>query len=133
MANCIPPSHHHVHQVIPSTHHLSYTHRISSHLILPARYFFLQEVLLTVNKRTDVDGRVTGVFCFLHSMNREVQEALKAQAVAESAAQARITQSELARESLRAPLDGLAFIRLSLQRSSNLQPDQVGACLLQQG
>ncbi|CAI6005096.1 unnamed protein product [Closterium sp. NIES-64] len=85
----------------------------------------LQEVLLTVSKRTDVDGRITGVFCFLHSMNREVQEALKAQAAAETAAQARIAQSDVARESLRAPLDGLAFIRLSLQRSASLSPDQV--------
>ncbi|CAI5511622.1 unnamed protein product [Closterium sp. Naga37s-1] len=84
-----------------------------------------QEVLLTVSKRTDVDGRITGVFCFLHSMNREVQEALKAQAAAETAAQARIAQSDVARESLRAPLDGLAFIRLSLQRSASLSPDQV--------
>ncbi|CAI5534018.1 unnamed protein product, partial [Closterium sp. Naga37s-1] len=85
----------------------------------------LQEVLLTVSKRTDVDGSITGVFCFLHSMNREVQEALKAQAAAETAAQARIAQSDVARESLRAPLDGLAFIRLSLQRSASLSPDQV--------
>lgn len=85
----------------------------------------MQEVLLTVNKRTDVDGRVTGVFCFIHSMNREVHKALQAQVAAEAAAQARLGQVDLSRESLRAPLDGLSFIRLSLQRVPNLTPDQI--------
>nr|AYW35331.1 phytochrome [Spirogyra varians] len=84
-----------------------------------------QDVLLTVSKRSDVEGRVTGVFCFLHALNRDVQEALKAQARAESLARTHMEQLEGVREALGAPLEGMSFVLSSLDRSGSLNPDQM--------
>lgn len=32
------------------------------------------EVLLTAQKRTDAEGAITGVFCFLHTASPELQQ-----------------------------------------------------------
>eukprot|EP00897_Mesotaenium_endlicherianum_P000608 jgi/Mesen1/10548/ME000083S10060 len=100
----------------------------------------VQEVLLTVNKRTDAEGHATGVLCFLHAMMMSSSGEGQARASTAAAAPGHQqhaagpgpgaaggsgggggwAQSEylaLARENIRAPLDGISLLRSSLEQS----------------
>eukprot|EP00250_Pteridium_aquilinum_P009655 c18832_g1_i2 orf=529-3873(+) len=77
------------------------------------------EALLIASKRTDADGRITGVFCFLHTASPELLQAL----IMKRAKEKVDKELSYVREELRKPLDGLAFTRTVLE-GTNLSVDQ---------
>ncbi|GBG91371.1 hypothetical protein CBR_g52258 [Chara braunii] len=69
------------------------------------------EVLLTVNKRTDAEGAITGVFCFIHMASQELLNALTVQRAAEKVAAAKAKELAYLRQEMKNPLDGIMFTR----------------------
>eukprot|EP00475_Leptophrys_vorax_P026987 TRINITY_DN3841_c0_g1_i2.p1 TRINITY_DN3841_c0_g1~~TRINITY_DN3841_c0_g1_i2.p1 ORF type:complete len:771 (-),score=91.47 TRINITY_DN3841_c0_g1_i2:535-2736(-) len=83
----------------------------------------LVEVLLTAQKRTDAEGAITGVFCFLHTASPELQQALTVQRAAERVAEAKAKELAYIRQEIKNPLDGIMFARSFMERS-DLNEDQ---------
>lgn len=81
------------------------------------------EAILSATKRTDSEGRVTGVFCFLHAASSELQHALQLQRVSQEAATKYVKGLAYIRREVRNPLQGLAFTR-SLMEASELTEEQ---------
>lgn len=77
------------------------------------------EALLIASKRTDADGRITGVFCFLHTASPELLQAL----IMKKAKEKVDKELSYIREELRKPLEGIAFTRTVLE-GTNLSVDQ---------
>uniref|UniRef100_A0A0C9RWC2 Phytochrome n=1 Tax=Wollemia nobilis TaxID=56998 RepID=A0A0C9RWC2_9CONI len=73
------------------------------------------EALLSANKRTDAEGRIAGVFCFLHVTSLELQQALRVQRMSEQAATSRLKELAYVRQEMRNPLYGLMFTRKLMQ------------------
>lgn len=81
------------------------------------------EALLTANKRTDAEGRVTGVLCFLHVASPELQYAMQVQKISEQVAANSLKRLTYIRHEIRNPLNGVKCIQ-NLMGSSNLTQDQ---------
>ncbi|PKA50137.1 Phytochrome C [Apostasia shenzhenica] len=81
------------------------------------------EALLSANKRTNVEGKVTGVLCFLHVASPELQHALRVQKLSEQAAISSLKELAHLRQEIRNPLHGLIFMR-NLMEASELNEDQ---------
>nr|AAC49128.1 phytochrome [Mesotaenium caldariorum]prf//2207374B phytochrome photoreceptor [Mesotaenium caldariorum] len=79
--------------------------------------------LLTANKRTDADGAITGVFCFLHTVSLELQQALSVQKAAERVAEAKAKELAYIRQEIQNPLDGIHFARSFIEHTE-LSEDQ---------
>lgn len=81
------------------------------------------DALLSATPRTNAEGRLTGVLCFLHVPSPELQYAIQMQRLSEMAADN--TQNKLSyfRQQMRNPMAGLAFIR-KLMESSDLSREQ---------
>ncbi|CAI5940448.1 unnamed protein product [Closterium sp. NIES-65] len=83
----------------------------------------LVEVLLTAQKRTDAEGAITGVFCFLHTASPELQQALTVQKAAEKVAEAKAKELAYIRQEIKNPLDGIMFARSFIEHTE-LTEDQ---------
>lgn len=81
------------------------------------------EALLSANKRTDAEGRITGVLCFLHVASPELQYAMQVQKISEQAAANSFTKLAYIRQEIRNPLNGVKCIH-NLMKSSDLSKDQ---------
>lgn len=81
------------------------------------------ETLFSANKRTDAEGIIAGVFCFLHVTSTELQQALQVQRMAEQAAMDRLKELAYIRQEIRNPLYGTIFTR-KLMESSDLTEEQ---------
>ncbi|XP_057950323.1 phytochrome E isoform X2 [Malania oleifera] len=81
------------------------------------------EVLLTANKRTNVDGNVVGCFCFLHMIAPGLEQGVKGQKQEER--QYFPTNKELVyiRQEIKNPLNGIRFTH-DLLESSAVSDDQ---------
>lgn len=81
------------------------------------------EALISANKRTDTEGRITGILCFLHVASPELQYALQVQRISEQATAN--TQRKLAyiRGEIRNPLNGIKCLH-NLMKSSDLSKEQ---------
>ncbi|GJM96643.1 hypothetical protein PR202_ga13504 [Eleusine coracana subsp. coracana] len=79
-----------------------------------ARYV---ESLLTANKRTNAEGKITGALCFLHVASPELQHALQVQKMSEQAATNSFKELTYIRQELRNPLNGMQFTRNLLEPS----------------
>ncbi|KAI5060361.1 hypothetical protein GOP47_0024781 [Adiantum capillus-veneris] len=77
------------------------------------------EALLIASKRTDADGRITGVFCFLHTASPELLQAL----IIKRAKEKVDKELSYVKEELKKPLEGLAFTRTVLE-GTNLTIEQ---------
>lgn len=77
------------------------------------------EALLIASKRTDTDGRITGVFCFLHTASPELLQAL----IMKKAKEKVDKELNYVRQELKKPLEGIAFTR-NLLESTDLSEDQ---------
>ncbi|XP_057847047.2 phytochrome isoform X2 [Cryptomeria japonica] len=69
------------------------------------------EALLSTHKKTDAEGRITGVFCFLHIASPELQQALHMQRVLEKEATKRLKALAYLRIEIKRPLSGITFTR----------------------
>lgn len=81
------------------------------------------EVLLSATKRTDSEGRITGVLCFLHVASPELQHALQVQRRAEQAANNSLKELAHLRQEIRNPLHGIVFTQ-NLMLASELTQEQ---------
>ena len=81
------------------------------------------ESLLTANKRTNAEGKITGALCFLHVASPELQHALKVQKMSEQAAANSFKELTYIRQELRNPLNGMQFTH-SLLEPSELTEEQ---------
>lgn len=81
------------------------------------------ESLLTVNKRTDAEGKITGALCFLHVASPELQHALQVQKMSEQAATNSFKELTYIRQELRNPLNGMQFT-CNLLKPSELTEEQ---------
>nr|AHZ63988.1 phytochrome [Bryum argenteum] len=81
------------------------------------------EVLLTANKRTDSEGYITGVFCFLHIASPELLQALTVQRATEKVAFAKLKELAYIRQEIKNPLYGIMFTR-NLMESTDLSDEQ---------
>ncbi|KAG5551360.1 hypothetical protein RHGRI_009691 [Rhododendron griersonianum] len=81
------------------------------------------EALLSANRRTDMEGRITGVICFLHLASPELQYALRVQKISEQAATNSLTKLAYLRSELINPLNGIKCIQ-NLMESSDLSKEQ---------
>jgi phytochrome B len=79
--------------------------------------------LLTVNKRTDAEGSITGVFCFLHTTSVELLQALTVQRATEKVAFAKLKELAYIRQEIKNPLYGIMFTR-NLMEETDLSEDQ---------
>ncbi|KAF5741372.1 Phytochrome C isoform 1 [Tripterygium wilfordii] len=82
------------------------------------------EALLSANKRTDAEGRITGVLCFLHVTSPELQYALHVQRMTEHAAAQSLNKLEYIRQEIKKPLNGISFLQ-NLMGSSDLSKEQL--------
>ncbi|MCO5597430.1 hypothetical protein L7F22_051508 [Adiantum nelumboides] len=81
------------------------------------------EALLIAHKRTDADGAVRGVFCFLHTASPELQQALQVQKQSASIALERLKEVAYMKQEIRNPLYGIVFTR-KLMEGMNLSEQQ---------
>ncbi|XP_010252757.1 PREDICTED: phytochrome C-like [Nelumbo nucifera] len=81
------------------------------------------EALISANKRTDAEGRITGVLCFLHVASPEYQHALQIQRISEQAAANNLKELAYIRQEIRNPLQGILFTH-SLMEASDLSREQ---------
>ncbi|XP_072993838.1 phytochrome A type 3 [Typha latifolia] len=73
------------------------------------------ECLLSVSKKVDGEGIVTGVFCFLHTASHELQHVLQVQQLSEQAALKRLKALAYIRHEIRNPLSGILYSRKMLE------------------
>uniref|UniRef100_A0A7N0TEK1 Phytochrome n=1 Tax=Kalanchoe fedtschenkoi TaxID=63787 RepID=A0A7N0TEK1_KALFE len=69
------------------------------------------ECLLSVSKKLDAEGTVTGVFCFLQLASQELQQALHIQRLSEQTALKRLKTLSYIKRQIRNPLSGITFSR----------------------
>ncbi|KAK6918723.1 PAS fold-2 [Dillenia turbinata] len=81
------------------------------------------EALLSANERTDPEGKIIGVLCFLHVASPELQYAMQVQWISEQAAASSLKKLAYIRREIRNPLNGITFIH-NLMESSELSNEQ---------
>lgn len=81
------------------------------------------ESLLSANKRSDEEGRITGVLCFLHVASPDLQYAMQVQRIAEQAAADSLRKVAYIRQEIKKPLSGIMLMQ-NLIGSSNLNKEQ---------
>lgn len=73
------------------------------------------ECLLSVSKKVDAEGMVTGVFCFIHIASHELQQVLQVQQLSEQTAMKRLKALAYIRHEIRNPLSGILFTRKMME------------------
>lgn len=82
------------------------------------------ETLISANRRTDAEGRLTGVLCFLNPGSPELLGAMNLQKISEIATANTATKLAYVQGEILCPLNGMKFIH-SLMRSSDMNKEQV--------
>ncbi|KAF9621122.1 hypothetical protein IFM89_016616 [Coptis chinensis] len=75
------------------------------------------DCLLSVSKKVDGEGAVTGVFCFLQIVSRELQQALHVQRLSEQTAVKKSKALAYMKRQIRNPLSGIIFSRKMLEET----------------
>ncbi|XVE78312.1 hypothetical protein DITRI_Ditri13aG0134500 [Diplodiscus trichospermus] len=81
------------------------------------------EALLSANRTTDAEGRITGILCFLHVASPELQYALQVQRMSEDAAISSLNKLAYIHQELRKPLKGIVLMQ-DLMGASDLSREQ---------
>lgn len=81
------------------------------------------EALVSANKRTDSEGRITGVLCFLRVASPELQHSLQVQRMSEQAAKKIHKELSYLCQEIRTPLQGTRFTH-NLLEGSDLTEEQ---------
>jgi phytochrome A len=82
------------------------------------------ECLLSVSKKVDGEGRVTGVFCFLHITSHELQHSMQVQQLTEQTALKKLKALEYIRQETRNPLSGMVYCQRMMD-SAGLNQEQM--------
>ncbi|KAK9084461.1 hypothetical protein Scep_030932 [Stephania cephalantha] len=75
------------------------------------------ECLLSVSKKVDGDGTITGTFCFLQTVSQELQQALHVSRLSEQTALRRLKTLAYMKRQIRNPLSGIMFTRKRMQET----------------
>lgn len=67
------------------------------------------ECLLSVSKKVDAEGNVTGVFCFLHAASQELQQLVHIQQLTQQTTIRRLKALAYIRNEIRNPLSGIMY------------------------
>ncbi|KAL5996458.1 hypothetical protein ACLOJK_026537 [Asimina triloba] len=81
------------------------------------------QALLTANKRVDMEGQITGAFCFLQTASPELQQAIEIQRQQEKKCFTRMKELAYICQEAKNPLSGIRFTN-SLLEATNLSDDQ---------
>ncbi|KAJ0255040.1 Phytochrome C [Hirschfeldia incana] len=81
------------------------------------------EALLSANKRTDIEGKVTGVLCFLQVPSPELQYALQVQRISEQAVACAVNKMAYLRQQVENPEKAISLLQDFLH-SSGLNEEQ---------
>lgn len=81
------------------------------------------ECLLSVSKKVDGEGRVTGVFCFLHVTSHNLQHLMQVEQLTEQTALKRLKTLAYIRQETRNPLSGMVYCRRMID-SAGLNEEQ---------
>lgn len=81
------------------------------------------EALLSASRRTNAEGKITGVLCFLYVASPELQYAMQVQRISEQAAADSLKKLAYIRQEIKKPLDGIVFMQ-NLMDSSDLEKKQ---------
>ncbi|KAL9225473.1 hypothetical protein vseg_001390 [Gypsophila vaccaria] len=81
------------------------------------------QALLTANKKANLNGQITGAFCFLQIASPEVQQALQVQRQQEKLCFERMKELAYLCQEIKNPLNGIRFAN-SLLEATNLGEDQ---------
>ncbi|ERN02086.1 phytochrome A isoform X1 [Amborella trichopoda] len=81
------------------------------------------DCLLSVSKKLNGEGNVTGVFCFLQIASPELQQALHVQRLSEQTAARRLTALAYIRQEIRNPLSGIMYAK-KLLKETDLNDEQ---------
>lgn len=81
------------------------------------------QVLLTANKRVNMDGQVIGAFCFLQIASPELQQTIKVQREEEKRSFSRMKELAYICQEIKNPLNGIRFTN-SLLEATELTEDQ---------
>lgn len=81
------------------------------------------EALISANRRTDSEGRITGVLCFLHVASPELQQAMRVQKITEQAGAKTVMKLAYIQSELKNPLSGIKCVQ-DMMRSSDLSKEQ---------
>ncbi|RZC89106.1 hypothetical protein C5167_030800 [Papaver somniferum] len=73
------------------------------------------DCLLSVTKKMDAEGTVTGLFCFLQLASQELQQALHVQRISEQTATKRVKELTYIKRQIRNPLSGIIFSRKMME------------------
>ncbi|RZC56156.1 hypothetical protein C5167_015035 [Papaver somniferum] len=73
------------------------------------------DCLLSVTKKMDAEGTVTGLFCFLQLASQELQQALHVQRISEQTATKRVKELMYIKRQIRNPLSGIIFSRKMME------------------
>ncbi|KAK9086181.1 hypothetical protein Syun_028575 [Stephania yunnanensis] len=75
------------------------------------------DCLLSVSKKVDGDGTITGTFCFLQTVSQELQQALHVSRLSEQTALRRLKTLAYMKRQIRNPLSGIMFTRKRMQET----------------
>lgn len=81
------------------------------------------EALISASRRTDSEGKITGVLCFLHVSSPELQHAVEMQKITEQAAANTLTKLAYIRSEMRNPLSGIKLVQ-DMMESCDLSREQ---------
>ncbi|CAH8350140.1 unnamed protein product [Eruca vesicaria subsp. sativa] len=81
------------------------------------------EALLSANKRTDMEGKVTGVLCFLQVPSPELQYALQVQRISEQVMACAVNKMAYLRQQVKNPEKAISFLQ-DLLHSTGLNEEQ---------
>jgi len=102
---------------------------MTGHEIEKAQFSFfrrngrLVECLLSVSKKVDREGVVTGVFCFLHIPSHELQQVLHVQKLSDQTTTKKLKALSYMRHAITNPLSGVMYSR-KLMEGTNLSEEQ---------
>ncbi|KAH0461030.1 hypothetical protein IEQ34_008605 [Dendrobium chrysotoxum] len=75
----------------------------------------LVECLLSVSKKVDGEGNITGVFCFLHSNSHELQQVIQVQQLTQQTTMKKLKALSYIRSEIRNPLSGIMYSQKILE------------------
>lgn len=82
------------------------------------------ECLLSMNRKENADGIITGVFCFIHVPSHELQHALHVQQASEQTTLKKLKAFSYMRHAISNPLSGMLYSRKALE-STGLNEEQM--------
>ncbi|EPS63719.1 hypothetical protein M569_11062, partial [Genlisea aurea] len=82
------------------------------------------EAFVLASGRRDLEGRITGVLCFLHVAGPDLRQAMKVERISERVAANAHAKLAYIRREIGNPLSGIKFVQSRLKSSKNLSDEQ---------